>query len=259
MIKHLPTCSRTAVPRNKNVGPPVTSVSSGVNHKSPGSLPPNLVTNDKGKGKQKETGEPSLSVDELVAHTVAMGLEEEEDKEYQEYYGAGMESALTAEIATSPTIPPFDHDPIDHTGVGVHASGVVINPVVVKDSLWGDPLENINKKRRKEDDVPLCEFHGRVCSRGICKVYEKQLREYQKKQKDSKEPQKWRNGNGSQSNERGGTRGRGTMRGRVTLLRGSPLPGRDFGPRGPADGKWDYTYPPQVSNNSHRKSGSEKA
>lgn len=245
---YLPTFSdqrgRTAVPRNRNVGPPVAPVDSGVNHKFPGSLPPGLVINDKGKGKQKETGEPSISVDELVAHTVAMELEE--DEEYQEYYGAGVENIFpTAKNATSPTFPPLDRDPIDHTGVGVHVSGVVVKTVVVEDSLWGDPLENLNKKKKKDGDPPLCDYHGRICSKGICKVYEKQLREFQKK-KDLQESRNSRNGDGGQNNERGGTRGRFATRPRM-LIRGGPLPGRDSGPRPPTDGDLRYTYTPRAS------------
>lgn len=238
---------RAAAPRNSQVGPPVVPVNSGVNVKSPGSLPPNLVTNDKGKGKQKESGEPSISVDELVAHTIAMNLEDEEDKDYQEYYGAGMESALDSiGTVTSPTFPSLDHDLIDHTGVGVHVSGVTVKPVVVEDSLWGDPLENINKKQKKDDGVPLCEFHGKVCSKGICKVYEKQLREYNKKQKDL-QPRDRRKENDGQNNGGGGTRDRGALRGSRMLLRGGPPPGRDSGPRPSTDGNSRYTYRLQVS------------
>ena len=238
---------RTSVPRNGHVGPPVAPVNSGVDHKSPGSLPPGLVINDKGKGKQKETGEPSPTMDELAARALAMELEDE-DRDYQEYYGAGMENA--AGSAISPTLPPLVRDPIDHKSVGVHVSGVTVKPVVVEDSLWGDPLEKINKKRRKEDDPPLCDVHGIVCSRGICKVYEKQHREYLKKYpKDPPEqgPQNWRDGKGGQNNLRGGTRGRGGTSRRGMLLRGSPLPNREFVARPSADGDSRYTHPPQVS------------
>ena len=174
-----------------------------------------------------------------MAHTVAMDLEDE-DKDYQEYYGAGMENAsASVEISTSPTLPPIDNDPIDHTGIGVYVSGVTAKPVIVENSLWGDPLENINKKQKKDDDTPLCEFHGEICSRGICKVYEKQLREYQKKQrekeKNSQESRNWRNGNGGRNNGRGGAGDRAVTRGRGMLLRGGPIPGRD-GPRSSTDG-----------------------
>jgi hypothetical protein len=213
------------------------------------------VINDKGKGKQRETGEPSSSVDELIARTIAMGLEE--DEEDQEYYGAGLENPVGA--ATSPTLLPPDFDPIDHNGVGVHAIGVTANPVVVEDSLWGDPLENINKKKRKEDEVPLCDYHGKICSKGICKVYDKQLREYQKKQKekekdkekDKQEPRNWRDGG------RGGARGR--TRGGGMPLRG---PERKFEPRPSTDGDLHYPYFPPVSRLIDvpcRKSSSEKA
>lgn len=232
---------RTAAPRNNNVGPPVLPNSSGVNHKFPGTLPPNLVINGKGKGKGKETVKPSLDVDELVAHTVAMDLEDEEDD--QEYYGAGLENVLaSAGIAPSPALPTPDYDPIDHTGVGVHVSGVSAADIVVEDSLWGDPLEDRKKKNKskngKDEEVLLCTYHGKVCSRGICKVYEKQLRE-QKKLKESQEPRDWRSGTGGRNNGRGG---RGVARGtRGMLLRGRGGFGKDPGPRSPRDGNSCHT------------------
>ena len=225
------------------MGRPVAPVNSGVNLKSPGTLPPGLATSDKGKGKQKETDEQSNDVDELMARTLEMELNgDDEDPGYQEYYGAGMGNILaSAGIATSSTVLPPDFDPIDRNGVGVYASGVTPKPVVVENSLWGDPLENMkNKKPKKEGDVPLCDVHGKICSRGICKVYEKQRREHEKKQKElQKESQgpNWRNGDGAQNNGRSGTRGRGPgpRRGSL-LLRGSAEPGKDFGPRSPTDG-----------------------
>ncbi|KAF9650344.1 hypothetical protein BDM02DRAFT_1459447 [Thelephora ganbajun] len=162
--------------------------------------------------------------------------EEEED---QEYYGAGMENVLaSAGIITSPTLPPPDHGPIDHTGVGVHVSGVSTTPTVVEDSLWGDPLEEMNKRQKKKDEeeVLLCNFHGKVCSRGICKVYEKQLREQRKKLKETQEPQNWRNGTNGPDSGRGGRGGRGGARGtRGILLRGRGGFLRDSGPRSPRD------------------------
>ena len=117
----------------------------------------------------------------LIFPNLVAATELDSDEEDQEYYGAGLENDLSLiGITTSPALPPPDHDPIDHNDVGVHVSGVTVKPVAVEDSLWGDPLENMNKKLKKEDDVPLCECHGKVCSRGICRVYEKQLREHRK-------------------------------------------------------------------------------
>jgi len=241
---------RTPAPRNNNVGPPVLPNSSGVNNKSLGTLPPNLVVNGKGKGKgkEKETVKPSLDLDELVAHTVAMDLGEEEDN--QEYYGAGLD-LTSAGIVSSPALPPPDHDSIDHSGIGVYVSGVSANPdLVVEDSLWGDPLEDRNKnkdktKNKKDEEVLLCEYHGKVCSRGICKVYEKQLREQKKKKlqelKESQESQNWRNGTGGPNNGRGGRGGRGVARGRGTLPRGRGGFGRDPEPRSPRDGDFCHT------------------
>jgi len=305
---------RTAAPRNNNVGPPVLPNHSGVSHKSPGTLPPNLVTNGKGKGKEKKTATLPLEEDELLAYTIAMSLNGEEGEDDQEYYGAGQEfnvlaSAGTASSATLPphnlvtngqekgkeritvmlpleedellahtvamglegeegeddygaglgldffapegtassaTLPPPDlGDLIDHTGFGVYVDGVSAKPVVVEDSLWGDPLEERNKnknksKDNKEEDL-LCDYHGKVCSRGICKVYEKQLRE-QRKLREAKESQNWRGGNGGPNNGRGGRGGRGVTRGtRGTILRGRGGPGRDFGPRSPRDGEFHHT------------------
>lgn len=223
-------------------------MTSGVKLKTPGSLPPGLVINDKGKGKQKETDEtdePSPSADEILAHTIAMGLDGE-DEEYQEYYGAGLgDPFASAGVATSPTLPLApDYDPIDHTGVGVHVSGVTVKPVVVEDSLWGDPLENLNKEERKEDEVPLCDFHGKICSKGVCSVYGKQLREYRKQQelKKPKVSRSWRDENGGQSNGRGGPRGHLLRRG--LLLRG---PEREPEPRPSTDGNLRYTTFPRTS------------
>jgi len=184
-----------------------------------------------------------------VAHTVAMDLEGEE--EVQEYYGAGLEDVLaSAGIVSSPALPPPGPDPLDHTGVGVHVSGVSAKSIVVKDSLWGDPLEEMNKKRKKDDDTLLCDFHGKVCSRGVCKVYGKQLREQQKKLKelkDSQERQNWRSGNGGPNNGRGGRGGRGAVRGmRGVPPRGRGGFGRDSGPRSPRDGDFCHAKISQV-------------
>ena len=303
---------RTAAPRNNNVGPPVLPNHSGVSHKFPGTLPPNLVTNGKGKGKERKTATLPFEEDELLAHVISMSLEGEEGEDDQEYYGAGQEfNVFTSEgaassatlpppnpvtngkekgkeriavmlpleedellahtiamglegeegeddygaglgldffapegTASSATLPPPDlRDPIDHTGVGVHVDGVSAKPVVVEDSLWGDPLEERNKKNKskdkKEEDL-LCDYHGKVCSRGICKVYEKQLRE-QRKLREAKESQNWRGGNGGPNNGRGGRGGRGIPRGRGIPLRGKGGLGRDFGPRSPRDGEFHYT------------------
>ena len=183
-------------------------------------------------------------MDELVARSMAMDLENEED---HEYYGAGLENVLaSAGVATSQAPPLPEHDPIDHTGVGVHVSGVSIQPIVVEDSLWGEPVED---KKKKKDDVLLCELHGKVCSRGICKVYEKQLREQRKKAKEEQDSQKdsqnWRNGTSGPNNGRGGRGGRGAVRG----TRGAPLRGRggfgkDSGPRSPGNGEFCHAYFP---------------
>jgi len=175
-------------------------------------------------------------MDELIARTVAMDLDNEE--EVHEYYGAGLENVLaSAGIVPSPALQLPEYDPIDHTGVGVHVSGVSIKPIVVEDSLWGDPVED---KKPKKDDAPLCELHGKVCSRGICKVYEKQkeVREYRKKLKDEQEAQSKRDGNGGPNNWRSGRGSRGTGRG----TRGTPLQRigglqRDPGPRSPTNGE----------------------
>ena len=172
-------------------------------------------------------------MDELIARTVAMDLENEED--HDEYYGAGLENVLaSAGIVPSPALQLPEHDPIDHTGVGVHVSGVSIKPIVVEDSLWGDPVED--KKPKKKDDAPLCELHGKVCSKGICKIYEKQLREHRKKVKDEQESQNKRNGAGGPNNWRSGRggRGRGTS---GTPLRGRGGVQRDPGPRSPTNGE----------------------
>jgi len=206
-----------------------------------------------------------------MAHTLAMGLDGvEEDPEYQEYYGAGLGDVLVSVgVAAAPTSPPLDYDPIDYNTVGVLADGVTIksDAVEVEDSLWGDPLEKINQKLKEGDDAPLCDFHGKICSRGICKIYEKQLREYQKKkkekEKESKEPKNWRNGNGGQNNGRGGPWSRGGGRGRaIPLLRGSaPGKDKDFGPRSPTDGEFPYESLPEVSPDPtflYRKPGSQK-
>ena len=174
-----------------------------------------------------------------MAHTVAMGLEGEEGD--QEYYGAGLENVLSsAGIVSSPAIPLPDHDPIDHTGVGVHVSGVFTKPIVVEDSLWGDPLED---KKKKNGDVLLCDLHGKVCSKGICKVYEKQLREHQKKSKEEKEAQNRRNVTGGPNDGRDARGGRGA--GRET--RGAPPRGRggvwkDSGPRPATDGEFGREF-----------------
>jgi hypothetical protein len=215
------------VPRNNNVGPMISVNQSGVNRKIPGTLPPNLVTNGKGKGKEKAG--PSLDMDELVAQTIAMDLEHEED---QEYYGAGLENVLaSAGIATSAALPPPDHDPIDHNGVGVHVSGVSTKPIVVEDSLWGDPLEN-KKEKTKDEKVLLCDYHGKVCSRGICKVYEKQKQARdQRKKKEEQESRDWRGG-------AGGRGGRGVGRG----ARGRGGRGRDPETRPPRNGDLRHTY-----------------
>lgn len=237
---------RTATPRNNNVGPAVPPNHSGVNRKSPGTLPPNLV-NGKGKGKEKATGGPSLDVDELVAHTIAMDLEGEEEEDEPEYYGAGLENVLaSAGIATSPTLPPPDHDLADHTGIGVHVSGVSAKSIVVEDSLWGDPLEERNKSKDKDKDkkkkaieVLLCTYHGKVCSRGICKVYEKQLREQkeQQKQRELKELKETQSRRPDNGRGRGGIRGTGGF----LLQRGRGRFGKDSGPRFPRDG--DFVIP----------------
>lgn len=251
------------------MGRPVAPANNGIIHKSSGTLPPDLVVNDKGKGKQKDTGEPSTAADELMAHTLAMELDGvEEDSEYQEYYGAGLGDVLASVgVAASSTSPPLDFDPIDRDGVGILVDGVTVktDAVEVGDSLWGDPLEKINQKLQEGDGVPLCDFHGKICSRGICKIYEKQLREYQKKkkekEKESKEPQNWRNANSGQYNGRGGPRGRGGARGRaIPLLRGS-APGKDFGPRSPTNGEFPYKFLPEVSPDPtflYRKLGPQK-
>jgi len=180
-------------------------------------------------------------MDELVAHTVAMDLEDEEED--QEYYGAGLENVLaSAGIVTSPALHLPDHDPIDHTGVGVHVSGVSIKDVVVEDSLWGDPMEDKNKPKKDGGEL-LCEYHGKVCSRGICKVYEKQLREQQKKSREEQGPQDRRSGTGGPNHERWGRGGRGVVHGtRGTLLRGRGAFGRNPGPRSPSDGDFSRTY-----------------
>lgn len=217
-------------------------INNGASHKPPGSLPPGLFTKDKGKGKQKETDEPSTAGDGLLAQTIGMELGwEDEDPEYQEYYGAGLVDVLASGgISTSPTLPVPYQDPIDHSSIGVYVDGVTANETVVEDSLWGDPLEDINKKLKKEKKAPLCDNHGRVCSKGICKIYEKQLREIreeekkeEKKKKELKESQTWRGGNGGQRNGRGGERGR--ERGGRPLLRGSAS-GKGHEPSSPTDG-----------------------
>ena len=171
-------------------------------------------------------------MDELVARTIAMDLGDEGE---HEYYGAGLENVLaSAGIVTSAALPP-EHDPIDHTGVGVHVSGVSTKPIVVEDSLWGDPMEVEDKKKKKTGNTLLCELHGKVCSRGICKVYEKQ-----KKEQDSQDR---RNGTGGPNNGRGGRGGRGAVRG----TRGIPPRGRggffkDPGPRSPNNGEFCRGY-----------------
>ena len=48
---------------------------SGVDNKFPATLPPNLIINGNGKGKERERNTPSTNMDELVAHTIAMDLE----------------------------------------------------------------------------------------------------------------------------------------------------------------------------------------
>ena len=40
-------------------------------------------------------------------------------------------------------------------------SGVTIGTVVVKICCGGDPLEKMNEEL-EEDDVPLCDFHGKI-------------------------------------------------------------------------------------------------
>jgi len=217
----------------------------GVSHKPPGTLSPDIVTSADGKGKRKATALP-LEVDESIAFTFAMGFESEEEDDDQEYYGAGVENILASEgIASSAALPPLDNDMIDHTGVGVYVDGVSAKPVVVEDSLWGDPLEernkNKNKSKNKKEEELLCDYHGKVCSRGICKVYEKQLRE-QKKLKEAKESQNWRGGKGGPNNGRGERGNRGFTRGtRDMLLRGKGGPGGDFGPRSLRDGEICHT------------------
>ena len=184
-----------------------------------------------------------------------MDLEGEEYDD-QEYYGASLENGLaSAGIVTLPALPPPDHDPIDHTGVGVHVSGVITKPHIVEDSLWGDPLEERNKnKNKKKNDVEdlLCDYHGKVCSRGICKVYEKQLREQQKKSKDSKESQD-RRGDGP-NRGRGGRGGRGAVRGTrggLQLLSRGRGSGRDSGPRYQRDGDFFHANFSPVSCLNH--------
>lgn len=238
---------RTPAPRNNNVGPAVPPNHSGVNHKSPGTLPPRLVANGKGKGKEKATDGPSLDADELVARTIAMGLEGEGEDDDPEFYGAGQENILASEgIATSSAPLPLDYDPIDHTGLGVHVTGVSAKVIVVEDSLWGEPLEDKNKtkdkdkdKKKKDDKVLLCTYHGKVCSRGICEVYGKQLREQkeQQKQKELQEAQSRRGSSGGPNNGRGARGNRGNTRGTGRfLLRGRGGLGKDSGPRLPRDG-----------------------
>lgn len=254
-------------PRNSGVGPAVLPKQSGVDHKSPGTLPPNLVTNSKGKGKEKETAKPSVDMDELVAHTIAMDLEAGEED--QEYYGAGLENVLaSAGIVASPAIPTPDHNPIDHTGVGVHVSGVFTKPIVVEDSLWGDPMED-KKKKNKDEVVLLCDLHGKVCSKGICKVYEKQKREQKKleeklkeKLKEEQESKNWRNGTGGPNSGRGGKDGRGIGRGVGRGMRGAPIRGRggfrnDSGPRSPNNGDFCRVFSPSLPSEvfPHRNRG----
>lgn len=185
---------------------------------------------------------PSVDMDELIAHTVAMDLGGEED---QEYYGAGLEDVLASAGIVASTAPPLpDHDPIDHTGVGVHVSGVTAKPVVVEDSLWGDPVED-KKKKKKDTVVLLCELHGKVCSRGICKVYEKQFREQKKKSKDEKEAQNWRSGTGGPNSGKDGRGGRGAVRGtRGILPRGREGSGPPPRPRSPSEGDFCCAYFP---------------
>jgi len=205
-----------------------------------------------------------LEEDEQIAYAVSMGLEGEEGEDDQEYHGAGLLfNVLPSEGTTSSAAPPppdayLDEDLIDHTGVGVYVDGLIdhtgvgvyvdgVTPnsaVVVKDSLWGDPLEERNKKNKskneKEEEL-LCNYHGKVCSRGICKVYEKQLRE-QRKSKEAKESQNWRGGKGGPNNGRGERGGRGVARGtRDIPIRGNGGPERDFGPRSPRDGEFRHT------------------
>lgn len=248
-------------PRNNTVGPAVPPNHSGVNHKSPGTLPPNLVANGKGKGKEKAADAPSLDVDELMARTIAMDLGGEEGEDDPDYYGAGLEDVLSsAGIATSSALPPPDLDPIDHTGVGVHVTGVSAKVIVVENSLWGKPPEDGNKsedkdkgedkdkdkekgkekekekdKKKKDEKVLLCNYHGKVCSKGICEVYGKQVRE-QKEQQRQKELQEAKNRRDGPNNGKGGRGDRGPPRPGSFLLRGRGRFGRDSGPRFPRDG-----------------------
>jgi hypothetical protein len=59
------------------------------------------------------------------------------------------------------------------------------SPVVASESLWDDYGE-------QKPVVPeeLCKDHGRICKKGICKTYAKQLRDAAKAKKVAESPQK---------------------------------------------------------------------
>ncbi|OBZ69737.1 hypothetical protein A0H81_10136 [Grifola frondosa] len=75
-------------------------------------------------------------------------------------------------------------------------------PVVVQNSLW-DSIEEPTKEPEE-----LCQVHGVVCGKGICKQYAQQLRQKaaEKKTKTRSDASDWRKGKG---NGRGRGRGRG--------------------------------------------------
>jgi hypothetical protein len=67
---------------------------------------------------------------------------------------------------------------------GVQINQPSISSSVIVDSLWDEPLPEVEEK------ALLCNVHGLVCSKGICSVYSAQLKEAERQKKGP--PGKWK-------------------------------------------------------------------
>ena len=112
----------------------------------------------------------------------------------------------------------------------------MVNTGNFRSTLWGDSLEGENMNK-KDDEVLLCEVHGKACSRGICEVYEIQIREQRKKLKVSQQSLDWQSRTGGPDDERDGRGDCRVVGGTGSIpLRGEGEFGKDSGLRSPTNG-----------------------
>ena len=105
-------------------------------------------------------------------------------------------------------------------------------PDAVPGSLWDD-----YEKGEPEPVQGLCADHGRICKKGICKTYAKQLRDIERAKKDAERAKKMaENPKGDRGRGKGRSGGRGGRGGSNNNWRDGPRGGQQENNRPPTSG-----------------------